>query len=67
VKSGTSFLLGIAVGVLAVVVIDRARKMIREEDVEELKDRISEGLRSLEGTVSGLAEELSGTFSEVLD
>ena len=49
------------------VVIDRARKMIREEDVEELKDRISEGLRSLEGTVSGLAEGLTETFSEVLD
>jgi hypothetical protein len=67
VKSGTSFLLGIAVGVLAVVIVDRARKMIREEDVEQLKDRISESLRSLEGTVSGLAEGLTETFSEVLD
>jgi hypothetical protein len=67
VKPGTSFLLGIAVGVLAVVVVDRARKMIREEDVDALKDRIAEGLKSLEGTMSGLAEGLSETFSEVLD
>jgi hypothetical protein len=67
VKAGTSFLLGIAVGVLAVVVVDRARKMIREEDVDALKDRIAEGLKSLEGTMSGLAEGLSETFSEVLD
>jgi hypothetical protein len=59
--------LGIAVGVLAVVVVDRARKMIREEDVDALKDRIAEGLKSLEGTMSGLAEGLSETFSEVLD
>ena len=59
--------MGIAVGVLAVVVVDRARKMIREEDVDALKDRIAEGLKSLEGTMSGLAEGLSETFSEVLD
>ena len=62
-KAGTSFLLGIAVGVLAVVVVDRARKMIREEDVDALKDRISESLRSLEGTVSGLTD----AFSEALE
>jgi hypothetical protein len=59
--------LGIAVGVLAVVVIDRARKVIREEDVDALKDRISESLRSLEGTVSGLAEGLTDAFSEALE
>jgi hypothetical protein len=67
VKSGTSFLLGIAVGVLAVVVLDRARKMIREEDVDALKDRISESLRSLEGTVSGLAEGLTDAFADAMD
>lgn len=66
-KSGTSFLLGIAVGVFAVVIIDRARKLIREEDVDALKDRISESLRSLEGTVGGLAEGLTETFSDALD
>ena len=66
-KSGTSFLLGVVAGVLAVVVVDRARKMIREEDVDALRDRISDGLRSLEGTVSGLAEGLTETFSEALD
>ena len=59
--------MGIAVGVLAVVVVDRARKMIREEDVDALKDRIADGLKSLESTVSGLAEGLSETFAEVLD
>jgi hypothetical protein len=67
VKPGTSFLLGFATGILAVVLLDRARKMIREEDVDALKDRISESLKSLEGTVSGLAEGLTETFSEVLD
>lgn len=56
-----------AVGVFAVIVVDRARKMIREEDVEDLKERISESLRSLEGKVSGLAEGLAEGFSEVLD
>ena len=66
-KAGTSFLIGIFVGVLAVVVVDRARKLIREEDVEALKDRISDGLRSLEGTVSGLAEGLTGALSEALE
>ena len=66
-KAGTSFILGVVVGVLAVVVADRARKMIREEDVDALRDRISEGLKSLEGTVSGLAEGISGTFSGALD
>lgn len=66
-KSGTSFLLGIAVGVIAVVLIDRARKVISEEDVDALKDRISDSLRSLESKVNGLAEGLTETFSEVLD
>lgn len=66
-KSGTAFLFGFAAGVLTVVAIDRARKLIREEDVDALKDKISESLRSLEGTVSGLAEGLSETFSEALD
>jgi hypothetical protein len=63
VKIGTSFLLGVVVGVLAVVAVDRARKLIQEEDVEALKDRIADSLKSLEGTVSGIAE----TFSEAMD
>ena len=66
-KFGSSFFLGVAVGVLAVVLVDRARKMIREEDVEALKERISDGLKSLEGTVTGLAEGLTSNLSEALD
>ena len=62
-KASHSFFIGIVVGVLAVVALDRARKMIREEDVEALKDRISESLRDLEGTVSGLAEGLTESFA----
>lgn len=49
------------------ILVDRARKMIREEDVEALKERISEGLKSLEGTVSGLAEELTSTLGEAFE
>jgi len=67
VKAGTSFLLGIVVGVMAVVVADRARKMFREEDVEALKDRISEGLRGLEKTVGGFTEGLTEALSEAHD
>ena len=66
-KLGTSFFLGVAVGVLSVIVVDRARKMIREEDVEALRERISEGLASLEGTVSGLAENLVSSLSEATE
>lgn len=66
-KASHSFFLGITVGLLAVLVIDRARKSIREEDVDALKDRISDSLRSLESTVTGLAEGLTETFSEALD
>jgi len=65
VKAGTSFLLGVVVGVMAVVVADRARKMFREEDVEALKDRISEGLRGLERTVGSLTEGLTESLSKV--
>jgi hypothetical protein len=67
VRSATSFFLGVAVGVLAMVVVDRTRKALSEEDVEALKDRISDSLRSLEGTVSHFAEGLTETFSEALD
>jgi len=50
---------------MAVVVADRARKMFREEDVEALKDRISEGLRGLERTVGSLTEGLTESLSKV--
>ena len=52
---------------MAVVVADRARKMFREEDVEALKDRISEGLRGLEKTVGGFTEGLTEALSEAHD
>lgn len=48
---------------LAVVLADRARRLIREEDVEALKGRISDSLSNLEGLAAGLTE----TLSEVLD
>jgi len=52
---------------MAVVVADRARKMFREEDVEALKDRISEGLRGLEKTVGAFTEGLSETLAKAND
>ncbi|HVT13461.1 MAG TPA: hypothetical protein VHE55_14445 [Fimbriimonadaceae bacterium] len=66
-KASHSFFLGIAVGLLTVLIVDRARKSFREEDVEALKDRISDSLQNLESTVAGLAEGLTETFSEALD
>ncbi len=52
---------------MAVVIADRARTMFREEDVEALRNRISDGLKSLESTVSGIAEGITGSLSDAKD
>lgn len=66
-KSGSSFLLGVAVGAAAILVLDRAMKLIGEEDIESLKNRVADNLKSLEGAVSGIAEGISDSLAEARD
>lgn len=49
-------MLGVGVGALAVLLAARIREAVREEDVEELKDRISDNLKSLEDRLAHIAE-----------
>lgn len=53
-KSGTSFLFGILVGLSAGMLIKRIRIVVEEEQPERLVDRINDSLKELEQRASRL-------------
>ena len=59
-KSGTSFLFGIAVGVAAIVLSKRLREIAAERDQpERVVERISDSLDELERRAAQLEERIS--------
>jgi hypothetical protein len=61
VRSSTSFVLGIVVGALAVVLGQRLREVVAEEDAEAIADRLTRQIQLLEERTMGAVGTLEGS------
>jgi hypothetical protein len=59
VKPGTTFLLGIVVGLSAATLLRRVRIVMEEEEPERVLDRLNESLNELEQRAQNLETRIS--------